>query len=124
MARPRTPVAALAAAAVAALVLYPAGAAMAQTVTQQLFAAVDAADTEAIERLFSTGAANVDTLIDGQGNTALHLAAERCHPAVVRWLMRRGARANLANYWNDTPYRVAAVRCGAESQTVKAFAPQ
>ena len=37
------------------------------------------------------------TLIDTVGMTALHIAAKRGHPGIVKWLLNHGADANVQN---------------------------
>jgi WD40 repeat protein len=65
---------------------------------------------------------DLSAVVDRQGDTLLHRAAERCQVAVVRLLLERGAK-QVKNVWNDTPLSIAENRCGASSATARALRP-
>ena len=45
--------------------------------------------------------------MDNDGNTALHLAAENNHPAVIRLLLDAGADSSIRNVAGGAPIHVA-----------------
>ena len=45
---------------------------------------------------------------DKANNTPLHLAVEKRHTAIVRYLLEKGAKADIQNMVGDTPFHIAA----------------
>jgi hypothetical protein len=95
-----------------------------EPIRKQWFDAVSTGQASVVQAMLSSGQVRVLDPIDNERNTALHLAAERCNAGLISLLLSRGARADLANKWNDTPARIAAVRCGAQSPAAVAFNPR
>lgn len=83
------------------------------------FAAAVSGDTATLQRMLDQGQ-SIDTR-DGEANGAIHLAADKCHAATIRLLLSRGADRIRPNKWNDTPLRIATVRCGGGSDVVVAL---
>ncbi len=84
--------------------------------------AVSGGDLVAMRALFDSGQATAATIIDGEQNTALHIAAERCNLSAVSYLLSKGGDPNQLNKWGDSPLHIANVRCGAGTSTATALA--
>jgi len=89
----------------------------APTAREIWYQAVSDGDVDAVRQLLRSGKATVGMLLDEEKNTAMHLAAERCHDQLVSYLISQGGDRNAINKWNDTPVGIASARCGAGAQT-------
>jgi hypothetical protein len=97
----------------------------ARTPLQKLwFDTIDVGNLGLITTMLNQHVVSIGTLVDDEGNTALHLASERCNTAVVTLLMKRGAKPDLRNKWNDTPLTIATARCGGNSPVLRALQHQ
>ena len=86
------------------------------------FELVSSGQVEKVRALIGSGQMNVANVVDDQKNTPLHLAAERCNLGMVKMLLSARADPLLKNVWNDTPLRIAAVRCGQTAPVTQLIA--
>jgi ankyrin repeat protein len=67
-----------------------------ESTSLDLLQAADRGELKEVERLLKNGA-HVSTIRPGEGSTALVLASTKGHRAVVRLLLKRGAKVNARN---------------------------
>lgn len=87
--------------------------------------AVGKGETATIECYLKRNATNATTgitvgsFVDNQRNITLHLAAERCNPAMIKLLMRYGGYGfiNATNKYGRTPYAIAKATCRGANQS-------
>ncbi len=70
-------------------------------------AALYGREAEIFDLLVAHGKVSVDH-VDGNGQTALHLAARNVNIGAVQKLLERGANPNITNKWGQSPLHVAA----------------
>lgn len=83
------------------------------------FAAVSEGDVRKIAAMLDSGIVTIKTPVADSADTALHLAAERCDNEVVRFLLARGGDPLRKNAYNDSPLRIAQVRCPSPATTAE-----
>ncbi len=83
------------------------------------FAAVSEGDVQKIRALLDSGVVTIKTPIDGDANTALHLAAERCDNDAVMFLLALGGDPLRKNVYNESPLRIAQIRCPSPATTAE-----
>jgi hypothetical protein len=66
-------------------------------------------------KCFLKNGLDANMVIDGEQNSPLHLAAERCSLPMVKLVLKYGGRKSIPNVHNDTPEIIAKARCSGRN---------
>jgi hypothetical protein len=86
-----------------------------------LLLAAESGDLQTVKALIPGENAHLSTssVVDSEGNTALHRAAEHNHYEVVGYLLSKGADPNGKNRHGNSPYSIAVGKVGADSKSAQ-----
>ena len=104
--------------------LQPKGSPRQQTpdeIRQEWFYAISSGDIQEVQSLLASGKVELYTPVDNEGNTGLHLSAERCNIKMVGFFLQRGLDPTLENIHKDSPQTIALGRCGIDSPVTRAI---